>query len=115
MGMDGKVLRRIDRQALKHRRKLGFAGVAVVSLALDRQGQPANTPQVTLVGLEDEEQIADLQADLADITLESYDNLSRSARADDQAVKNAVMQAVRRFLNEMQGKKPIVDVHVMRV
>jgi ribonuclease J len=115
MGLDGKVLRRIDRQALKHRRKLGFAGVVVVSMALDRQGQPAHAPQVTMVGLEDEEQMADLQADLADIALEAYEGLSRGARQDDQAVKNTVMQGLRRFLNDMQGKKPIVDVHVMRV
>lgn len=115
IGLDGKILRRLDQQAVKNRRKLGFAGMAVISVAIDRDGMALHEPQVTLAGLEDEAQLADLKADLVDVTLDALEGFSKNVRSDDQAMRNSLMQAARRFLNETQGKKPMVEVHIMRV
>ena len=115
LGIDGKVLRQLDRETLKHRRKLSFSGAAVISVVLDKHGSPIHDPQVTLLGVEDEQFLEALRADVAAAVLDSLANLSKAVLADRAAVKSAIAQTTRRFLHEAHGKKPVLEVHVVWV
>ncbi len=115
IGMDGKILRRLDRETVKHRRKLSYNGAAVVTLVLDQRGRIMSDPQVTLLGLEDEQFLKPLRADLAQAVLDAVEGMSKAARTDDGAVQGEIRQAARRFLSETHGKKPLLEVHLVRV
>jgi ribonuclease J len=114
-GLDGKVLRVLDRETIKHRKKMNYNGAVVFSLALDRRGFVANEPQVTLLGLEDDQHVGSMREAIVAEVLDAVEGMAKSARLDDAAVKHAVAQAVRRYLKEWHGKKPVLEVHVMRV
>ena len=115
LGMDGKVLRALDRETVKHRRKLSFSGAVLITLALDPHGKVSHDPQVTLLGLEDDAFIKALREDVAEAVLDAVAKMSKSTLADDAAVKSGVAQAARRFLNDNYGKKPVLEVHLIRV
>lgn len=114
-GLDGKMLRRLDHNAGKDRRKLSTQGAAVVTLVMDAKGLIVRDPQVALMGLIDGIHENNLQADLAAIVCDAIDAMPKSTRIDDGAVRHAVGLAVRRHINEVHGKKPVTDVHVVRV
>jgi ribonuclease J len=114
-GLDGKNLRALDQGVTKDRRKMNFNGAAVVTLALDRRGIVASEPQVTLFGVDDEKVVAELREELSNAVLDEVEKMPRSILLDDAAIKQAVMKIVRRHLHESQGKKPVIDVHLMRV
>ena len=114
-GLDGKNLRPLDQTVTKHRRKMGFNGAAVVTLALDRRGMVASDPQVTLLGVDDEKTLVGLREEIAGAVLDEVERMPRSTLLDDAAMKQAVMKILRRHLHETQGKKPVIDVHLVRV
>ena len=70
-------------------------------------------PRVTLQGLgePDAEQLAALGADVG----RAVEGLSPRERKDDAAVSEAARLAVRRRLKAWNGKRPVTDVHVVRV
>ncbi len=115
-GLDGKILRELgDSEAIKHRRKMNYNGAAVVSLALDKRGNVAHDPQITLLGVEDDKRVDALREEIVAEVMDAVESMAKSSRLDDAAVKNAVAGAVRRYLKEYHGKKPMVETHVMRV
>jgi len=115
LGLDGKKLRTMDHEATKHRRKMGYNGAVVVTLVMDGRGKPLPNPQIALMGLADEGEDASLSASIAAAVLDAIESMPKSTRLDDAAVRHAAAQGVRRLLVETYGKKPIIEVHVVRV
>ena len=115
LGLDGKVLRRLDHEAGKDRRKMSFNGAAVVTMVMDSRGQVVGEPQVSLMGLVDDSQATPLQDDIAAVVMDAIDAMPKSTRIDDKAVRHMTAQAVRRYLQDNLGKKPVTDIHLVRV
>jgi ribonuclease J len=115
LGLDGKVLRRLDHSIAKDRRKMAVAGAVVVTLVMDAKGKVVRDPQVSLMGLVDGEGDTTLAANLSALAHDTVEAMPKSTRIDDAAVRHAVSLAVRRHINEIHGKKPVTDVHVVRV
>jgi len=115
IGLDGKVLRRLDHGAGKDRKKMSYNGAAVVTLVMDARGQVVGDPQVSLMGLVDDTQATPLQEDLAAIVFDAIEAMPKSTRIDDHAIRYKAGQAVRRYLQETHGKKPVTEVHLVRV
>ena len=114
-GLDGKVLRHIDHNVARDRKKLAYSGATVVTLVMDAKGQVVREPQVSLMGLVEGDGDQKLQGILAAIAHDTVEQMPKSTRIDDAAVRHAVSVAVRRHINEVHGKKPVMDVHVVRV
>ena len=114
-GLDGKVLRRLDNGVAKDRKKMGYNGVAVVTVAMDAKGRVLADPQISLMGLVEGAGATALQGDLSALAYDAIEALPKSSRIDNAAVRHAVAMAVRRHVNEVHGKKPVTDVHVVRV
>jgi ribonuclease J len=115
LGLDGSRLISLDDRLLSARKRMTFNGAALVTVVLDRKGRLAADPQVSTQGLLDAE--ADrtaLQAAAAAAQV-AVEKLARDDREDDATVEDAVRLAVQRSLKAERGKRPLTQVHVVRV
>jgi ribonuclease J len=46
---------------------------------------------------------------------QAVENLSKTARMDDAQVKEAARLAIRRSFSTSQGRKPLTEVHLVRI
>ncbi|HEX3499841.1 MAG TPA: ribonuclease J [Stellaceae bacterium] len=112
--VDGNQLRALGSAALKSRQRMGFNGTAVATVVLDRNGSLLATPQVTVQGLVEEADAATLGA-LGERLGQAIAELPASRRRDDEAVREAARLAMRRSLKASYGKKPVTDIHIVRL
>jgi ribonuclease J len=112
--VDGTQLIAASSEAIKSRQRLVFNGAALASLVLDKNGKLLATPQVTVPGLGDNES-DDLGVRLAERVTEAIDELSARERRDDDAVREAARLALRRSLKAWHGKRPVTEIHLVRI
>ncbi len=115
LAVDGTRLVPLDGAALRSRRRIMFNGVAVATLVLDRGGHLQADPQVSLEGLIDPETDADVIDDIRDAMRAAIAALSHAQRLDDAQVKETARVALRRTFFARNGKKPVTDIHLVRV
>lgn len=113
LALDGDRLIPYGHGSIKSRKQLAWNGAAVVSIVLDRKGRLADEAQITLRGLLSPD--GPEMDDLLDVAEEAVERLSDKQLKDEAQVSEAVRRAVRRRLQAMTGKRPPVDVHVLRV
>ncbi|MBP2299541.1 ribonuclease J [Azospirillum picis] len=115
MAVDGKRLVPLDTGMMRARHRMVNNGAAVVTLAMTGTGELLTAPQVAVMGLVDEAADRDLLMDVVDAVREAVASLPKPARAEDAQVKEAARIAVRRCFNASHGKKPVTEVHLVRV
>jgi ribonuclease J len=114
--VDGLKLRPFDENTIKARQKMMGSGAVMISLVVNQKGQLLTDPQVSLIGLNKEQDGEDSYLeDVRATVIEAFERMPKSQRLDDVAIQHSVRQAARRVLKEIYGKKPITDVHVARV
>ena len=90
-------------------------GAASLTLVMDGAGNLLAPPQLSCRGLLDEDLEAD-ELEAAEAYIErSIGSLRRRDLTDDDAVREAGRIAVRRFFRRLSDKKPVTDVHLVRV
>jgi ribonuclease J len=111
--LDGNRLVPLQGGVMGARRRMLFNGVAVASLAVDEAGRLRGVPRVTAPGLlePDDPEMARIAAEFT----ESVADLPAPLRRDDAALADAAKTALRRALGKRLQKRPLVDVHVLRV
>jgi ribonuclease J len=114
-GVDGKALVPMTSEVVRHRHRLGFNGVILVSLVMNWRGDLITDPQVTLEGLLDGDPEADAKEDIADAVADAIENLSAGKLENDGEVAECARLAARRWFHKNHDKKPITRVHVIRV
>ncbi|MGA2894529.1 MAG: ribonuclease J [Xanthobacteraceae bacterium] len=113
---DGSLLVNAESRTVAARRRLSFAGIVSVALALSDKGTLAADPEVELVGLPDTDAGGASMAEIArDAIEEAFDAMPKPRRRDPDAVAEAVRRAVRGAIAERWKKKPICHVHVLTV
>lgn len=113
---DGRVLVGQSEPTIAERRKLAFAGVVSVAVAIDELGDVAGDPEVRFTGLPPRDDEGEPMLDvIRDTVLDCLDGLPRPKRRDAGAVANAIERAVRGELNIVWGKKPVCHVAVLGV
>lgn len=113
LARDGDSLVSVDGSALRERRKLLWNGTVAATLVIDGRGRAVAPPKVSLRGFEDEE--GALVEAIAAGLREMLADLSPSERNDDKRIEEASRQAVRRVVRAHLGKKPLTDVHIVRI
>jgi ribonuclease J len=113
--VDGPRIVRLDSEILRNRRRMVFNGSAVVTVVLDGKGRLLGDPQLTALGLLDAAHEAEEHDAVVEAVREAVEELPHKARRDDGVVREAARLAVRRSLRDSHGKKPITDVHLVRV
>jgi ribonuclease J len=114
--LDGERLVPEGAQGLNERAKLSWEGVMVASLALTPDGEIADGPVLVVKGLSEkdgrlaDESLAPLEA-AAEAALKG---MKRKDRADDEAVERAVGRALRKAGLDVFGRRPMIEVVVLR-
>ena len=113
LARDGDGLIPLDGESLRERRKLLWNGAAAATLVVDKRGKALAAPQVSLRGIDDED------GEISDAILEALGDmlagLSTSDRSDNRRMEEAARQAVRRVVRAHLGKKPLTDIHIVRI
>jgi ribonuclease J len=109
--LDGDVILAANGTTMNDRRKMAANGVLSVAIAIDKSGHAKGRPQIGLQGLPVEEDRADFIEEAAEAALDALNDGPR----DEAKLKEAIRLAVRRRATQWTGKKPVVDVLLMRV
>ena len=113
---DGSLLIEAVSRTVAARKKLSFAGIVSVALALSEKGALVADPEVELVGLPDTDAKGASMLEIAREAVEdAFEALPKPRRRDADAVAEAVRRAVRGAIAERWNKKPICHVHVLTV
>ena len=111
--LDGARLVPLQGGVMGARRRMLFNGVAVLSFAVDEAGRLRGLPRISAPGLfeADDPETARIVGELA----ESLADLPAPLRREDAALTEAAKAALRRALGKRLQKRPLVDVHLLRV
>src|SRR5437764_7621942 len=110
---DGKSLLPIGGAVLQQRRRLAGDGSVVAALVVDRRGWLGAPPQVSIIGLA--EASAGPVAALRDALADAMEGLPAPQRHDDNALRDTARRVLRRGLNERFGKRPLIDIQLVRL
>ncbi len=111
--VDGNRLVPLQGNVMGARRRMLFNGVAIASLAVDEAGRVRGIPRLSAPGLLDPE---DPETDrIARDFAEAIGDLPASLRRDDDSLTEAAKTALRKALGRRLQKRPLVDVHLLRV
>jgi ribonuclease J len=113
---DGILIVEAQARAVADRRRLAFAGIVSVAIAITRKGELAADPEVELVGIPETGAKGEDMADIAfDAVVDTFESLPRKRRGDPDSVIDAVRGAVRGAIAAHWGKKPLCHVQVVEV
>jgi ribonuclease J len=108
---DGHLLIPGDEDCIRERRKLSFAGSAVVSVVMTKAGELATDPVAVLAGVPQLDADGDSRRDIAvKAAIGAIESIPRPRRKSPELVREAVRKSVRAALNAAWGKKPICSV-----
>jgi ribonuclease J len=113
LAVDGNRLVPMTGGVLAARRRMLFNGVVIGSLVVDESGRIRGTAQISAPGLFDPEDpetarmVAEFTASVAD--------LPAPMRQDDFALAESARASLRRAVGRRLQKRPLVDVHLMRI
>ncbi|HET7709340.1 MAG TPA: ribonuclease J [Sphingomicrobium sp.] len=108
--LDGDVILPADGSTMNERRKMAFGGLVTVTVPLTGDGKLAGTIQVRPFGVPVEEDRDDFIADATDAAQHAFDG-----KLGEDQLREGVRLAVRRCATLWTGKKPVVDVQVLKV
>ena len=111
--LDGNRLVPLKGEVMNARRRMLFNGVVVGSLAVDKAGILRGRPRISAPGLFDAED-PETNRVIAAFT-DALEDLPSATRRDDFALTEAAKSALRRALGRRLQKRPLVDVHLLRV
>jgi len=113
---DGELVLGAGDRAIPERRKLAFAGIVSVAIAVDKRGELVGEPRIEQLGLPAATRGGEPIADLVDDAVaEVLSNLPRARRRDPEALEESVTRAIRGALKHHWGKKPACHVLVVEV
>ncbi len=113
---DGVLLVAAEAVTTVDRKRLSFAGIVTVSLALTDKGQLAADPALDLIGIPERTADGQVMAEIAyNAVVATFDSMPKPRRRDPDAVAEAVRRAVRAAIAEHWRKKPMCRVQVLEV
>ena len=109
--LDGDVILPADGSTINERRRVSQYGMIGVTVAIDGRGHLKGTPAIILQGLPVEE---DKDEFLAEARVAAADAVAKGGK-DEAKLRDSIRLAVRRRATAWTGKKPVVEVCVIRV
>ncbi|WP_150524855.1 ribonuclease J [Roseibium sediminis] len=113
---DGHILDDPETTGVKERRKLSFAGAAVVSLVVNRAGELLDDPQVVLMGIPEEDEDGDpIEAIVIKEIIGAVTSIPKARRRDKDVIGESARRAARAAILDVWGKKTLCKVVVSQV
>jgi ribonuclease J len=110
---DGNRLVSASGGVMSARRRMLFNGLVMGSVAVDDAGRVVGRPVVSAPGLFEDDDPE--RRRMSDEFAQSLNDLPASLRRDETALLEAARTALRRALGRRLQKRPLVDVHLIRV
>jgi ribonuclease J len=114
LGLDGKGVVSLDGGPVRDRARMTWNGSAVATVVIDARGKLAVRPLLTAHGVVDEADEVAISA-VEEAIKRALEGLAPHERGDDEAVREKARAAIRRSFSQSHGKKPVTDIHVIRV
>ena len=112
LGLDGDRLIPMESLMLRDRYRLSIQGTIVVTIALDKVGQPARPMHLTMLGVaEPGEEMDVISKDINRVIRQTLNE----GHKNEEARTEALRVAIRRAVNSRLGKKPLTEVHLIQV
>jgi ribonuclease J len=113
---DGSLLISASDDAVKDRKRLAFAGVISIAVALESRGTLADEPVVEFAGIPEQSGNDGPMFDIiVDAVHSAIEGLPKARRRDPDEVGEAIRRSVRGAVNAVWGKKPTCHVLVLEV
>jgi ribonuclease J len=113
---DGDILDDPEVTGVKERRKLSFAGAAVIALVVNRSGELLDDPNVVLLGLPDTDDEGDPMEDIVIKAVRgAVTSIPKNRRKDKDLVAEAARRAARSEILNVWGKKTLCKVMVTQL
>jgi ribonuclease J len=113
---DGTIVLGAGDDCIVERRRLAFAGIVSIALAITAKGDLAGDPDVLIAGLPKSTRDGAGVDEIIDAAIfETFDSMPRPKRRDADVISGAIERAVRNAVNSAWGKKPNVHVLVVEV
>jgi ribonuclease J len=113
---DGSLLIDAESRTVAARRRLSFAGIVSVALAVSEAGALVADPEIELVGVPETDAGGRSMTQITrEAVEETFATLPKPRRRDPDEVAEAIRRAVRSAIAERWKKKPICHVHVLTV
>jgi ribonuclease J len=109
--LDGDVILPADGSTMNERRRIANYGVISVTVALDANNRQRGQAAISLQGVPVEE---DKDAFIEEAAEAAADAV-KSGKKDEAALREAIRLGVRRTATSWTGKKPVVDVNLIRL
>ncbi|MDP8994398.1 MAG: ribonuclease J [Pseudomonadota bacterium] len=109
--LDGDIILPADGATMNERRRIAATGIVTVALALDDDDRPAAGAEIAIHGVPVEEDREAFLEEACDAAAEA----ARKNGGNEEKLKEAVRLAVRRCATDWTGKKPLVEVMIVRV
>ena len=111
LAVEPKRVVKANHKSIAERRKLQFSGAALISMAMTSDRKLMMAPQITLMGLSDENDNEKIVKDLHNIIEGTLKNSTSEIVQLDEFIR----AACRRHLTQIYGFKPKVSVHLLIV
>jgi ribonuclease J len=115
LAVDGMRLLPIDSPVFKERKRLLFQGAIFVSLTFDAATMLATEPEVTILGLLEDDEYDDTIDEMIEEVEAAIRKMRARDRNDDEKVEITVRHAIRQVIRLATGKKPQCEVHIARL
>ena len=109
--LDGDVILPADGSTMNERRRISQHGLIAVTVALDKSDRVRGAPAVAIQGVPVEEDRDDFLAEAGSAAAKAVGEGAK----DEARLREAIRLAVRRCATQWTGKKPIVEVSLIRV
>ena len=113
--LDGKVLIDNDSQVLKERRNMAANGYMEITVLISKNGQIKNNPIITLKGIPlIEEDESEIEYDLEDIVMDTCKTFNLNNSKQEKNLIDTLKGNCRKLINDKSGKKPLVNINLVR-
>lgn len=115
--LDGNQLVPADSEALRERRGMAQWGVVSVAVAFDEDGDLVDGPIINARGLSEADGSAADESliEVDEAVEQALGKLKRGKRLDDDEVEKTLVRSIKKQCEKTFGRKPYVDVSVLRV
>lgn len=113
---EGNDLIALDDDNIRDRAKMLWNGSAVLTLVVDSDGHLMHEPLLSVPGvIADSDADIDLEDDILDEIVSAVHGLDDSDARSDDAIVEVSRRIIRRAIRDRRGKRPLIDIHLVRL
>lgn len=114
--LDGNVLIDNDSPVLKERRNMAANGYMEITVLISKNGQIKNNPVITIKGVPlIDEDASEIEYDLEDIVMDTCKTFNLNNSKQEKNLIDTLKGNCRKLINDKSGKKPLVNINLVRL